>query len=132
MGGETVRRGQHPTTARFSLNPGVKERRDDGTEVAPGSGEIGTVIVLRSCRRLPHASSSFVRGVRLRPQPGVSSTRRPMFRDRPPESGSGSAQPTGTPQKWSSVENFPRTVMQCSYSDLVCGVAAHESRCEFL
>ena len=45
MGSKAVRRGQNPTTARFSLNRGVKVLRDDGTEVPAGSGEIGTVAV---------------------------------------------------------------------------------------
>ncbi|BBZ43377.1 AMP-binding protein [Mycobacterium parmense] len=43
MGAKYVRRGQNPTTARFNPSPGVKVLRDDGTEVMPGSGEIGTV-----------------------------------------------------------------------------------------
>src|ERR1700730_2254502 len=45
MGAKYVRKGQNPTTARFNPSPGVKVLRDDGTEVMPGSGEIGTVAV---------------------------------------------------------------------------------------
>jgi acyl-CoA synthetase (AMP-forming)/AMP-acid ligase II len=45
MGGKTLRRGQPPATSRFNPNKGVKVLRDDGTEVVPGSGEIGIVAV---------------------------------------------------------------------------------------
>jgi fatty-acyl-CoA synthase len=45
MGAKYVRKGQNPTTARFNPSPGVKVLRDDGTDVMPGSGEIGTVAV---------------------------------------------------------------------------------------
>lgn len=45
MGAKIAFKGQDPTTAKFDLNPGVKVLREDGTEVEPGSGEVGTVAV---------------------------------------------------------------------------------------
>ena len=41
MGSSVSSRDARPTTAKFELNEGTKVIADDGTEVAPGSGDIG-------------------------------------------------------------------------------------------
>jgi fatty-acyl-CoA synthase len=43
MGTTVAMTGLPPTTAKFRLNPGVRVLRDDDTDVAVGTGEVGTV-----------------------------------------------------------------------------------------
>jgi acyl-CoA synthetase (AMP-forming)/AMP-acid ligase II len=45
MGRSIARKGLRGDAARFVPNPGVRVLRDDGTDVSPGSGEIGTVAI---------------------------------------------------------------------------------------
>ncbi|MCV7037862.1 AMP-binding protein [Mycolicibacterium moriokaense] len=45
MGRSVARRGLSPGAARFVPNPGVRVVRQDGSEVTPGSGEVGTVAI---------------------------------------------------------------------------------------
>ena len=41
MGSSVATRDEHPQTARFQINPGVRVIADDGRDVVPGSGEVG-------------------------------------------------------------------------------------------
>ncbi|BBZ77301.1 fatty-acyl-CoA synthase [Mycolicibacterium anyangense] len=45
MGGAVLRKGQSSASARFRLRRGVRVLRDDGSEIPPGSNEIGTVAI---------------------------------------------------------------------------------------